>query len=121
MWFQVILIVAMIAIAFYLTRSAPSDRHLAIRRIMLFIALIAAVTIIMVPAWLTAVAHFLGIGRGTDLLLYGTIVGFLLYVVTDYKRSVQQERATTSLARELALAEARLSDALARERGDRTS
>lgn len=121
MWFQVILIVAMIGIALYLTRSAPSDRHLAIRRITLFIALVAAVVIIMVPAWLSAVAHFVGIGRGTDLLLYGSIVGFLLYVVTDYKRSVQQDRATTTLARELALAEARLEDALARERGDHRS
>lgn len=116
MWIQVILIMAMVAIAIYLTRSTPSDRHLAIRRITLFIALLAAVTIIVVPSWLTAVAHFLGIGRGTDLLLYGSIVGFLFYVVTDYKRSVRQERATTSLARELALTEARLEDALARER-----
>src|SRR5690606_27685663 len=118
MWFQVILILAMATIAIYLVRSTPSDRHLAIRRITLFVALAAAVTVIMVPSWLTVVAHFFGIGRGTDLLLYASIVGFLLYVVTDYKKTVQQERATTALARELALTEARLEDALARERGD---
>lgn len=117
MWIQPILIVSMIAIAIYLTRSTPSDVHLAIRRVLLFGALVAAVVVILVPEWLSALARFVGIGRGTDLLLYGSIVAFLLYVVTDYKRSVRQERATTSLARELTLAEARLED-LARQRGD---
>lgn len=118
MWIQPVLILAMIAIAIYLTRSTPSDRHLAIRRILLFGALVAGITVVLVPEWLTAVAQLVGIGRGTDLLVYGSIVAFLLYVVTDYKRSVQQDRATTSLARELTLAEARIEDLSARRRDE---
>lgn len=103
----------MIAIAIYLIRSVPSDRHLAIRRMLLFLALLAGVVVVMVPEWLTALARLLGIGRGTDLLLYGSILVFLLYVVTDYKRSMRQERLMTALARELALSRARLDDELA--------
>lgn len=112
MWIQVVLIIAMVAITIYLTRSIPSDRHLAIRRALLFLALIGAVAVIIVPSWLTSVARFLGIGRGTDLLLYGAIVVFLIYVVIDYRRSIRQERVATSLARELTLAEARLEDSI---------
>jgi len=114
MWIQVLLIVAMVAITIYLTRSIPSDRHLAIRRALLFLALLAAVAVIIVPSWLTGIARLVGIGRGTDLLLYGGIVVFLLYVVVDYRRSIRQERTATSLARELTLAEARFEDALRR-------
>jgi hypothetical protein len=47
-------------------------------------------------------------------------VAFLFYVVVDYKRSVQASRATTRLARELTLSEARLQDALAAARNDRS-
>lgn len=119
MWIQPVLILSMIAIAVYLTRSTPSDRHLAIRRILLFGALVVGIALVLVPEWLTAIAQLVGIGRGTDLLVYGSIVAFLLYVVTDYKRSVQQDRATTSLARELTLAEARIEDLADRRRDER--
>jgi hypothetical protein len=44
--------------------------------------------------------------------LYAFIVVALFYVVTDYKRSLQQSRATTKLVREFTLAEARLQDAI---------
>lgn len=117
MWIQIILIAAMFGITLYLIRSTPSARHLALRRLLLFIALILAIVIILAPGWLTAIAHALGIGRGTDLLLYGVIVVFLLYAVTEYKRSLQAARAMTALARKLALTEARLDDAMARLEG----
>ena len=117
MWIQIILIAAMFGITLYLVRSTPSARHLALRRLLLFIALVVSIVVILAPGWLTAIAHALGIGRGTDLLLYGLIVVFLLYAVTDYKRSLQAARATTTLARQLALTEARLEDAIARQRG----
>ncbi len=84
MWFQVILIVALVGIGIYLVRSPPS-----------------------------ALAQLVGIGRGADLLFYLAIVAGLLYVVNEYKRSVQLQRANTQLAREIALTEARLTDRIA--------
>jgi hypothetical protein len=110
----------MIAIAVYLLRARQSARHLAIRRILVLLILIAGVVVILAPGWLTAVANAVGIGRGTDLLLYVSIVAALLYVVTDYKRSVQLSRTNTQLARELTLAEARLEDAITRAELGRT-
>jgi len=112
MWIQIILIVALLGVAFYLLRARESARHLAIRRALVLLALLVGVVIILAPGLLSLVAHLFGIGRGTDLLLYAFIVVALFYVVTDYKRSLQQSRATTQLARELTLSEARLQDAI---------
>jgi len=110
MWFQVILIVALIGIGVYLVRSTPSPRHLAIRRLLVLVALLAGVVMVVWPGLLSWLAELVGIGRGADLLFYLAIVAGLLYVVNEYKRSVQLARANTQLAREIALTEARLSD-----------
>jgi hypothetical protein len=120
MWFQIILIVAMVAIAAYLIRATPTPKHLAVRRLLVLVALVAAVVVVIWPGVLSWLAHLVGIGRGSDLLFYAAIVAFLFYVVVDYKRSVQAARATTRLARELTLSEARLQDALAASRDERS-
>ena len=120
MWFQIILIAAMVAIAAYLIRATPTPKHLAVRRLLVLLALVAAVIVVVWPGVLTWLAHLVGIGRGSDLLFYAAIVAFLFYVVVDYKRSVQASRATTRLARELTLTEARLQDTLAASRDDRS-
>jgi hypothetical protein len=117
MWIQVILIAAMLGIAFYLVRSTPSARHLAVRRVLVFLALVAGVIVVISPGWLTTLANLVGIGRGTDFLFYASLVAFLFYVVVDYKRSVQLARANTHLARELTLVRARLDDEIRQRRG----
>ena len=50
-------------------------------------------------------AHLVGVGRGTDLLLYGLIVAFLGYTVTSYLRFRLIERRLTELTRQIALDE----------------
>ena len=110
MWFQVILVIALVGIAFYLMRSTPSPRHLAIRRLLVLVALVAGVVLAVWPGLLSALASLVGIGRGVDLLFYLAIVAGLIYVVNEYKRSVQLTRANTQLAREITLLEARLTD-----------
>lgn len=113
MWFQVILIVALVGIGFYLVRSTPSPKHLAIRRLLVLLALLGGVVVVLWPGLLSALAQLVGIGRGADLLFYLAIVAGLLYVVNEYKRSVQLQRANTQLAREITLTEARLTDRIA--------
>lgn len=113
MWFQVILIVALVGIAVYLVRSTPSPRHLAIRRLLVLLALVTGIVVVVAPGLLTQIASLVGIGRGSDLLFYVFIVAALLYVVNEYKRSVQLARANTQLTREIALTEARLTDRIA--------
>ena len=112
MWIQIILILAMLGIAFYLLRSRPSPRHLALRRLGVVLALLVGIIVVLAPGWLTLAANAVGIGRGADLLLYAAIVMFLLYVVAEYKKSVETSRNLSRLARALTLAEARLQDSM---------
>ena len=120
LWTQILFIVALAGIAVYVIRSQPSARHLALRRLTVFAALIAGIVVVLSPGWLTAVANFLGIGRGTDLLVYISIMAFILYVVSDYKKSVLLTRTTTELARAITLSEARTEDRI-REDSERRS
>lgn len=113
MWFQILLVLALVGTAVYLVRATPNAKHLAIRRLIVFIGLAAGVVVVLAPGLLTRVAEAVGIGRGADLLFYLAIVAGLIYVVNEYKRSVQLARANTQLARELAIAEARLADRIA--------
>ncbi len=110
MWFQIVLVIALAGIAVYLVRSTPSPRHQAIRRLLVLVALVAGVVVVIWPGLLSALAGLVGVGRGVDLLFYLALVAGLIYVVSEYKRSVEQTRAMTQLARELALTEARLTD-----------
>ncbi len=50
-----------------------------------------------------------GVGRGTDLVLYALVVAFLSFTVTTYLRFRDLETSYTRLARRIALSEARRS------------
>lgn len=110
MWIQLILVVGVVLIGLFLTKSSATDSHLALRRLALFALLLAAIVLILVPQWLSWIAHLVGIGRGTDLLLYASVLAFLVYVTSEYKRNARINRSMTSLARELALTQARAED-----------
>lgn len=104
---QIILVLAVIIVSLALMRGGANARYLAIRKIMLVIfALIAAFSVFF-PVALTHIARALGIGRGTDLVLYALIVSFLVFVATNNHRFRQLEKSMTRLARHQALEEAR--------------
>ncbi len=106
MWIQILLIAAIIVFAFITMRRTGADSHLAIRRLLLGVFVIAAVLSVLFPQWLSWLAQLVGVGRGTDLLLYALIVMFLAFVYTQYRRNAQLQRQLTLLARKLALLEA---------------
>lgn len=110
MWIQVILIIAIVVIGLFFIRRPGSDSHLALRRLLLFAFIIAAVLSVLFPQWLSAVANAIGVGRGTDLLLYALVVVFLIYVSTQYRRNVELNRKLTKLSRRLALSDAKLAE-----------
>ena len=103
---QLVLVVAVIFVSLALMRGGSNARHLAIRRLMLVVFALAAAISIFIPDILTRVAQFLGIGRGTDLVLYALIICFFVFMSTTYQRFRQSESAMTRLARRIALDEA---------------
>lgn len=94
------------AVALLLLRGYSGARHQAIRRLMLLGFTVLAGASLLAPQLWTAAAELLGVGRGTDLLLYLTIVAFLGYVATSYLRFRDLQLQMTALSRRLALDEA---------------
>ncbi len=107
---QVLLILGIIGVALLLNRTTADSRHQAVRRLLLLGFVVAAVVSVAFPSVLSRLAGFVGVGRGTDLLLYALVIAFLSYIATSMRRTRQLTARITVLARELALAQARIED-----------
>lgn len=103
---QIALVLAVIVVSVALMRGGSNARHLAIRRIMLVLFACVAAFSVFFPSALTQVARILGIGRGTDLVLYALIVSFLVFMATTYQRFRHLENSLTMLSRRIALDDA---------------
>ena len=64
---------------------------------------LAAAVAVARPEITSEIAHVLGIGRGTDLVLYFAIVGMLFGFFTFYVRLRRIESDLTKIVRELAI------------------
>lgn len=104
MLIQIFLLCGIAVVAAAALRRAGA-RHQAIRRLALVCFGAFAVTSIVFPDIWNALAHLVGVGRGTDLLLYGTIMVLLGYMATSYVRFRDLETRFTKLARRIALDE----------------
>lgn len=110
MWIQLLLIAGVAVLGGLLMRRTGADSHLAIRRMLMGIFVVAAILSILFPQWLSWVANFVGVGRGTDLLLYALVIVFFAFVYTQHRRNLATQRQVTLLARRLALLEAERTD-----------
>lgn len=104
-WIQLLLIIGTLAVAGRLL-VGTGQRTQAVRRLALVLFAGLAVLSILFPTVWTQVAHALGIGRGTDLILYALVVAFFSFVATMFKRQRENEQRYTQLARKIALSEA---------------
>lgn len=103
---QIVLVLAVIIVSLALMRGGSNARHLAIRRMMLVLFALVAAFSVFFPAILTTVAQWLGIGRGTDLVLYALVVSVLVFMATTYQRFRHLENSLTKLSRRIAIEEA---------------
>lgn len=106
MWIQLLLIGAIIVLAVFMMRRTGADNHLAIRRLLMGLFVVAAVLAVLFPQWLSWLAQLIGVGRGTDLLLYALVVVFLAFVYTQYRSNLAMQRKITQLTRKIALLDA---------------
>ncbi len=100
---KILLIGAFLVMGFILLKSGGSARTQAIRTITLLILLAAAVYAVLFPAVINDLAQLVGVGRGTDLLLYVFLVVFVANALTTVRRRRAQDAQITQLAREIAL------------------
>jgi hypothetical protein len=100
-----LLLLAIAVIVVLAVRAPTGARHLALRRMSISaFAVLAVLSVLFPDAW-NAAAAAVGVGRGTDLLLYGLIIVVLLYMVTTYRRFRAMETSITLLARRIAIDE----------------
>jgi hypothetical protein len=102
--FQIVVVAIVLVIAIFMLRSGGA-RHQAIRRIMMMLFVIAATSSVFFPQIWTTMAKLVGIGRGADLLLYLTVLFFLGFVMSTYRRFRHMDSQLTELARQLALSQ----------------
>lgn len=100
---KIILIIVLVAFGAFLLFPGSGARHLALRRLsMLFLMLVVIVAVVF-PSIVTGVANLVGVGRGTDLLLYGLIVVFIGNSLVVQRRQRKTEIEVTRLARLVAI------------------
>lgn len=99
---QTLLIVATLLVTVRLLRGI-GPRAQALRRLALLVFACLAVASVIFPDIWTAVANALGVGRGTDLILYALVVAFFSFVATTFRRFRDLENRYTDLARRQAL------------------
>jgi hypothetical protein len=78
----------------------------ALKRLAFLVFIAAMVIAILRPNWVNTLAHKVGVGRGTDLVLYALAVAFVFVSVNTYFRLKTQEARFTDLARAIAVREA---------------
>lgn len=101
---KIVLIVAVLVIAYFLIKSTSNTKNVALRRLLLVVFVLLAIGSILFPDTTTTVAQWVGVGRGADLILYLLVIAFLSYAVVSYRRMNIFENRITDLARELAIA-----------------
>ncbi|KMV22570.1 DUF2304 domain-containing protein [Mycobacterium heckeshornense] len=106
-WIQVLLIFSIIALLVYLLRSRRSAQSRAWVKVGYVVFVLAAIYAVLRPNDTTVVAHWLGVARGTDLMLYALIIAFSFTTLSTYLRFKDLELRYARLARAIALEGAR--------------
>lgn len=106
MLIKALLILATLGLLLLLLQKRGAARSRAWKRLILVALVGIAIVSILNPGMTTRVANLVGVGRGTDLLLYALTAVFLYVVVGFYLKFRDVERQLTILARRVALDEA---------------
>jgi hypothetical protein len=111
---KILLVLAVLALLIYSVRGRPGVRLQAGKRVGLILFAVVNVLAVLRPDDVTALARALGVGRGTDLVLYLLVIAFFLGTLSTYMRFKVVDRRYTELARVMAIREAEIVN---RERG----
>ncbi len=103
---QLILLLGAGAMLFLFIRRWDAAHTRAWKRIAFFVFVVANVYAVLRPGDITWIAHKVGVGRGTDLVLYLLVLAVSFFALNTYMRFRSLEQKVTDLARAVALQEA---------------
>lgn len=100
---QVLLLLGILGVLLIVVRRGQTVRTRAFKRLAFVAFLMATVYAILRPRDVTWVANRIGVGRGTDLLLYCLAMAFFAWAVNTYVRFRNLEARFAELVRTVAL------------------
>jgi hypothetical protein len=103
---KIVLIAVFAVFAAVVLVPGRGTRKLAVKRLALLLLFALAIIAVLFPEVTNAVANAVGVGRGTDLLLYGLVIVFVGHSISTSVRFRHQERELTQIARAAALRDA---------------
>jgi len=103
---QFLLILAALVLFTFFLRLSHTARLQAFKRIGFLLFCVFGVIAVLRPGVMTWLANRVGVGRGTDLLLYMLVVVFAFFSLNTYLRFKDTERRLTKLARAMAIRDA---------------
>ena len=103
---QLLLVGAFLVLFFVALRSRTAHGVSASKKLGFLLFLLVVVVAVVSPALVSSIANLVGVGRGTDLVLYLLAVMSCFYVVNDYLRSQDSRSQLHKLARRVAVLEA---------------
>jgi hypothetical protein len=103
---QVLLVLGVCAAAVALLRTSSSAQHTAVRRLAGVGVAVLGVASVLWPDAVTWLARLVGVGRGTDLVLYAVAVVGLLFAAITSRKLAEMEQRMVVMSRALAIATA---------------
>lgn len=104
---KIILISCIFLIGIYLVLVQNTAKIRAWRKIAMFLLGSFAIFTVLYPQATNDIAHWLGVGRGADLLFYLTSVAVIFLGLHSYVRFRQMDQRMVKLTRQIALLEAK--------------
>lgn len=105
-----ILIVSLVIVAFVIVRPVKTDSSLALRRIGMFLVLLAAIFAVIFPEIFNRFAKSIGVMSGTNLLVYLMVIVLLAQMASSYRKDLATKEKLTTLARQIALMESEIQE-----------
>lgn len=103
---RVFLILAVGLLLFWFLQQRISTRAQAWSKIVAILVCLIAVIAILLPNTTNRIAHFVGVGRGADLLLYILTIVVVSYLLVHYLHRRDDQAKVIQLARRVAIIEA---------------
>jgi hypothetical protein len=100
---KLLLIGSVLAILAWVIRARPSNQRLALTRMASIVVACCWVLAVLNPELVTWIANRIGVGRGTDLVLYVLVVVFTVSSVAQYQRLRRLDDRIAELARTQAI------------------
>ncbi|MFE0578850.1 MULTISPECIES: DUF2304 domain-containing protein [unclassified Streptomyces] len=104
-WIQLVLIVGSVSMALVFIRTWSQAKNRAWKRIAFSLFVIVNVYAVLRPTDVTWLAQKLGVGRGTDLVLYVMVLAMGFLTLNTFLRFRSLEKKITDLARTVAINE----------------